>query len=107
MDEGDERLSLVHHVHFMLAQGLVHQGFLDLENDLCAVIYLLRIVNHLCAGADIILIVIEGAVSGMALHEHLKTVLDKFTHRLGGCSYTSLVVHDLFGNTKNHSVLCY
>ena len=106
MDEGDENLALVHHVHFVLVQGLVHQGFLDLEDHLRAVVDLLRVVDDLCAGQDVILVVIEGAVAGVALHEHLKTVLDKSPHRFGRGRYTSFVVHDFLGNTNDHSYKC-
>ena len=103
MDEGDKDLALVHHVHLVLVQGLVHQGLLDLEDHLRAVVDLLRIVDDLRAGLDIILVVIEGAVAGVALYEHLKTILDKLSHRFGGGGYTSFVVHDFLGNTNDHS----
>ena len=106
MDERNEDLALVHHVHFVLVQGLVHQGFLDLEDHLRAVVDLLRVVDDLRAGLDVVLVVIEGAVSGVALHEHLKTILDKSPHRFGGGCYTSLVVHDFLGNTNDHSFKC-
>ena len=106
MDEGDENLALVHHVHFVLVQGLVHQGLLDLEDHLRAVVDLLRVVDDLRAGLDVILVVIEGAVAGVALYEHLKTILDKLTHRFGGGGYTSFVVHDFLGNTNDHSYKC-
>ena len=106
MDEGDEHLALVHHVHFVFAQGLVHQGLLDLEDHLRAVVDLLRVVDDLCAGLDVILVMIEGAVSGVALHEHLKTVLDKFPHRFRCGGYTRFVVHDFLGNTNDHSYKC-
>ena len=104
MDEGDKHLALVHHVHFVLAQGLVHQGLLDLENHLGPVEDLLGTVDERRARLLVILVMVEGAVAGVALHKHRETVLDKLAHRFGRSRYTSLVVHDFLGNADNHIV---
>ena len=104
VDEGDEDLALVHHIHFVLLLGLVHKGLLHLEDHLGAVVDLLGIVNHLCTFTDIVLVVIEGAVTCVTLHEYFKAVFYEFAHGFGRCSNTSLVVHDFFGNTNNHNI---
>ena len=104
MDEGDEVLALVHHIHLVFALRLIEQGLLDLQDQLRPVIDLLGVGDHFGAFLYIVLIVVEGTVAGVALDEHLKAVLDKSADRFRRCSYTSLVVHDFFGNTNDHIV---
>ena len=102
MDEGDEHLSAVHHVDLVALLLLVEERLLDFENQLCTVVDLLCVGYHRGSGLDIVGVVIERAVAGRALNEHLESVVDKLAHSLGRCCYTSFVVHNLFWNTNNH-----
>ena len=104
VNESNEDLAFVHHINLVFTKSLVHQRLLDLENHLCTVINLLGIVNQFGASLEVIFIMIQGAVACVALYEHLKSVLNKFTNRFRCRGYTSFVVHDFLGNTNNHIV---
>ena len=103
VNERYEILPLVHHLYLVLAERLVEQRLLHLEDYLSIVIDLNRAVNHLGASLDIVLVVIERAVARRLLHKHFKTVFHKLTHSLRGSRHTILVVHDFLWNSNNHN----
>ena len=107
MDKGDKHLSAVHHVNLVLLLLLIEERLLNLQYHLGAVINFLRIADHSGTLANIVLVMEESTVAGVALYEHLKAILYKLAHSFGRCCYTSLVVHDFLWYSDNHIVSCF
>ena len=59
MDECDEQLASVHHVHLVLLQFLIEERFLHLQNHLGTVVDLLRVVHQFGTNLHISLVVIK------------------------------------------------
>ena len=107
MDECDEQLASVHHVHLVLLQFLVEEWFLHLQNHLGTIVDFLRVVHQFSTSLHISLVVIKRTFTCRALYQYLEAIGYEFAHRLGCGSYTRFVVHNLLRDSNNHNVCVF
>ena len=102
VDEGDQHLTLVHHVCLILLQLLIEERLLDLEDHVGLVEELLGIGHQLGTGSLVVLVVVEGGLSCTCLYEDLAAVSDELLYGLRSRCDATLTGHDLTRNAYNH-----
>ncbi len=102
VDKGNQGLSLMHHVHFMLIFFLVKKRFFDFKNDVRFFVNLTNIVHNRRARCHIVRIVVESTFSGIFFDQDSQAVLDHFCCRFGRRGHATLTRHDFLRDTDNH-----
>ena len=103
MNEGNEQLSGMHHVDFMLSYFFVLQWLLHFQDHFCSLENFFRIVNQFGASLQVVLVVKKCTFSCRLLNQNFESVADKLTHGFRCCCHAGLIVHNLFRNSNNHS----
>ena len=104
VDEGDEVLTLMHHVDLMDALLLIEQGLLDLQNDVGALVQLGNVSDHLSTGRGVVSVGKESTGTGVVLDEDFKAVVLHLLDSFGSGGNAALTVHNFSGNTDHHKI---
>ncbi|MPN02441.1 hypothetical protein SDC9_149657 [bioreactor metagenome] len=103
MDERNQELPRMHHLHFVLAHIFVKKRFFHFQDEVSSFEEVLRVAYHFGSGFSILFVVIKRFYSGTGFHKHGHAVLNKFLHGFGGSSHTSFSRHNFFRNPYDHN----
>ena len=70
MDECNQVLARMHHLHFVFSHIFVEKRFFHFENQVGSFKKAAHVVNHFCTGLTILFVVIVRLNSGTCLYQH-------------------------------------